>query len=105
MLVVRVHPQTLMKINKELVKKVAKISRISITEKEVSRFADDFKAILRDFSKLKKINTDCVKPTFSGFELQNVMRDDRTKKCLSNEQALSNTKNQENGFFKGPKTI
>ena len=44
-----------MKIDKELVKKVAKLARLNLTEKEASKFADDFKEILHDFSKLKKM--------------------------------------------------
>jgi aspartyl-tRNA(Asn)/glutamyl-tRNA(Gln) amidotransferase subunit C len=104
-LVVRVHPQTLMKIDKELVRKVARISRIEINERELKKFAEDFKEVLADFSKLKKINTDDVEPTFLGFELMSVMRDDISGKCLRAKYVFLNTENKENGFFKGPKTL
>jgi aspartyl-tRNA(Asn)/glutamyl-tRNA(Gln) amidotransferase subunit C len=104
-LVVRVHPQTLMKIDKDLVKKVAKIARLNLTEPEIKKFESDFKDVLAEFSKLNKINTDNIKPTFSALELANVSRKDEVKKCLTNAEALSNTKNKEQGFFKGPKTL
>ncbi|MBT3583149.1 Asp-tRNA(Asn)/Glu-tRNA(Gln) amidotransferase subunit GatC [Candidatus Woesearchaeota archaeon] len=94
-----------MKINKELVKKVAKIARLTLSEQEVKQFSEDFNDILQDFSKLKKINTDNVEPSFDPIAIQNVLRLDNVERCLSNSDALSNTKSKENGFFKGPKTI
>ncbi|MFA4820401.1 MAG: Asp-tRNA(Asn)/Glu-tRNA(Gln) amidotransferase subunit GatC [Candidatus Aenigmatarchaeota archaeon] len=35
--------------------------------------------------------------------MENVLREDAPEKCLSNEEALKNTKHKEKGFFKGPR--
>ncbi|MBT3940794.1 Asp-tRNA(Asn)/Glu-tRNA(Gln) amidotransferase subunit GatC [Candidatus Woesearchaeota archaeon] len=94
-----------MKVDRQLVKKVAAIARINLTESELAKFTDDFKDILQDFSVLSKIDTDKVVPTFCSADLQNVYRQDRVDKCLIRQKALVNTKHKENGFFKGPKTV
>jgi aspartyl-tRNA(Asn)/glutamyl-tRNA(Gln) amidotransferase subunit C len=94
-----------MKIDKELVRKVSKIARLALSEQEVKQFSEDFEDILQDFSKLKKINTDNVEPSFDPVAIQNVFRSDIVEKCLTNSEAQSNTKSKEKGFFKGPKTI
>jgi len=94
-----------MKIKKEIVENVARIARLDLTQKEVEKFEEDFRDILKDFSKLKKVSTDCVKPTFSTLEFGLHMSSDCVQKSITNSQALSNTKNKEKGFFKGPKTI
>jgi aspartyl-tRNA(Asn)/glutamyl-tRNA(Gln) amidotransferase subunit C len=94
-----------MKIDKLLVKKVAAIARINLTEQELTSFTQDFKDILKDFSALRKINTDKVVPTYCPIDLQNIYRPDSVGKCLTKQKALSNTKHKEKGFFKGPKTI
>ena len=39
------------------------------------------------------------------YDIKDVMRKDELEQCLPQEEALSNTKNKENGFFKGPKVI
>ena len=94
-----------MKIDKLLVKKVAAIARINLSEQELIRFTQDFKNILKDFSELRKIDTDSVEPTFCPIVLKNIYRQDSVGKCLTKQKALSNTKHKEKGFFKGPKTI
>lgn len=94
-----------MKIDEQLVKKVAAIARINLTELELTKFTEDFKDILKDFSALKKVNTDKVEPTFCPTDLQNIYRQDAVGKCLTKQKALYNTKHKEKGFFKGPKTI
>ena len=46
-----------MKIDKELIEKVAKISRLNLSEKDKEGFIKDFKDILEMFSQINKINT------------------------------------------------
>lgn len=94
-----------METNRELIEKIASISRLNLTESEVNEFLPQLKEILNAFSKIKEIDTENVKPSFQPLEIKNVYREDKTEKCLSQEEALKNTKHKENGFFKGPKTI
>ncbi len=59
--------------------------------------------ILEAFGKLDKIDVKNEKPSFQPIELSNVMREDKVEKCLTQEEALKNTKNKKDGYFLGPK--
>ena len=94
-----------MKIDKALIKHVAEISRINLTEAEIKEFLPQLKEILTAFSKIKQVNTDNVKPSYHVVELKNRVREDIPKKCLDNETALKNTKHKKDGYFMGPKVV
>ena len=92
-------------VDKKTVKKVAQIARINLTEKELKKFSGDLNSILNAFKILDELNTKNVKPTFQPIEVKNVMRDDKIEKSLTQKEALSNTKNKEKKYFKGPRAL
>ncbi len=94
-----------MKVDKELISRVAKNARLNLSDKEVDGFIKDLKEILDHFSVLDEVDTKDVKPSFQPIPLKNVFRDDKIGKCLSQEEALSNTLNKKDGFFRGPKSF
>ena len=94
-----------METNRKLIEKIASISRLNLTESEVNEFLPQLREILNAFSKIKEVNTEKIKPSFQPLEIKNIYREDKIEKCLSQEEALKNTKHKEDGFFKGPKTI
>lgn len=94
-----------MKIDKALIKHVAEISRINLTETEIKEFLPQLKEILVAFSKIKQVNTDNVKPSYHVVDIKNALREDIPKKSLDNETALKNTKHKKDGYFMGPKVV
>jgi aspartyl-tRNA(Asn)/glutamyl-tRNA(Gln) amidotransferase subunit C len=94
-----------MNIDKDLIKKVAKIARLNLTESEIKEFLPQLKEILNSFSVMNDINTDNIKPAFQPIEIKNIYREDKIEKSLTQQGALSNTKHKKDGFFKGPKAI
>jgi len=94
-----------MKVDKELIKKVASVARLELTDAEIKKFQPQLKDILDAFSKIDKVNTDKTKPSFQPVELKNRLREDKKGKCLTQEEALSNTEHKKDGYFKGPKAI
>ncbi len=88
-----------------IVEKVAKVARLELTEIEKKKFEKDMKEILSAFSTLDKVKTEGVEPAFQPIETKNVLREDVVEECLSQEDALANTKHKENGFFKGPRVV
>jgi len=92
-------------IDKKTVEHVASLARIYLTEEEIEKFSKDFKDILDAFSSLDRVDTENVKPSFHPIEMKNVMREDKEEKCLSQEEALSNAEQKEDGFFKGPRAV
>jgi aspartyl-tRNA(Asn)/glutamyl-tRNA(Gln) amidotransferase subunit C len=94
-----------MEINKELIKKVAKNSRLQLTDAEIDEFVPQFKEILNSFSELDKINTNKVNPSFQPIEIKNALREDIVKPSLPVEEALKNAKHQKGDYFLGPKAL
>ncbi|MFH1641624.1 MAG: Asp-tRNA(Asn)/Glu-tRNA(Gln) amidotransferase subunit GatC [Nanoarchaeota archaeon] len=94
-----------MKVDKELVRNVASVARLRLTNEEIEKFAPQLKEILDAFSKLDEVDTDNVIPSFQPVELKNVMRDDKVGESLSQEKALKNTIHKKDGYFKGPKVV
>ena len=92
-----------MKITEETVERVAKLARIELTAREVKKFEKDLNDILAAFKTLDE--APMSEPSFQPIKMQNVMREDEPEKCLTNEEALRNTKHKEKGFFKGPKAV
>ena len=94
-----------MKVDKELILKVARNARLNLTEKEIEEFLPQLKDILDNFEKIKNVDTKDVKEIFHPIEIKNNFREDVVEKSLSQDEALSNTKHKKDGYFKGPKAL
>ena len=89
------------KITEETVKHVAQLARLELTASEVKKFQKDLTDILDAFKTLDE--APAADPSFQPLPMENVLREDIAEKCLTNQDALKNTKHKEKGFFKGPK--
>ncbi len=94
-----------MEVNEKLVREVAAIARLELTDKEVKAFVPELQEVLASFSCLDEVNTEGVTPSFHPVEQKNVMREDEPGKCLSQEEALSLAHHKKDGYFMGPKVI
>ena len=94
-----------MKIDKQLIEKVAKNARLKLTDKEIKEFIPQFKEILDTLSKLKEVNTENTKVSIQPVEIKNITRKDEIGKCFTTEEILSNTKHKKNNYFLGPKAL
>ncbi|OGH24882.1 MAG: hypothetical protein A3B47_02095 [Candidatus Levybacteria bacterium RIFCSPLOWO2_01_FULL_39_24] len=86
-----------MKIN---VPHVAKLANLPLKPEEERKFEKQLSEILNYFEKLKEVDTKNVETTSQVTGLENVTREDKAINSLTQEEALSNTKSQHNGFFK-----
>ena len=93
------------KVDKKLLLDVAANSRLKLSEEEIEKFLPQLKEVLENFSKLDKLNVEKEEPSFQPIKLKNVFREDKVGKCLTQEEALSNTTHKKNGYFKGPKVV
>jgi aspartyl-tRNA(Asn)/glutamyl-tRNA(Gln) amidotransferase subunit C len=90
-------------LSPEIVRKVAEAARLDLTEGEIKKFSRDLQDVLLAFKDLDKVPD--VKPSFHPLEIKDIMRDDLTESCLSQEESLRNARNKESGFFKGPRAL
>ncbi len=89
-------------IDREEVEQVAASARLELTEDETDALRDDLADILESFESLDDIDTEDVDPAFHPVDLDTEPRDDTTDDCLSRDEALQNTDNTEDGYFRGP---
>ncbi|MFY4812547.1 Asp-tRNA(Asn)/Glu-tRNA(Gln) amidotransferase subunit GatC [Haloarcula sp. AONF1] len=85
-------------VDPEEVRHVADLARVDLADDEIERFTEQFVDILDAFEAL-----DDVPETEREADLSNVMRPDETRESLSQEEALQNANDTEEGQFKGPK--
>ena len=94
-----------MEVDTDLVKHVAELARLKLTDAEIKRFTPQLKEILESFKVLEEVDTKDAKPAFHPVDLKNFMREDKTESSLSQEKSLENSKNNKDGYFKGPKSM
>lgn len=90
------------KLTKEEVKHVANLARLSITEEEAEKFAEQLGKITEFAEQLNELDTTNVEPTTHVLPLVNVMREDVAVKGLDREVMMLNVKEQEDGQVKVP---
>ncbi len=90
------------KINKELLDHICVISRLSLTEQEKSLYIKQLSQVLDVFKQLDEVKAD-VAPSFQPYKFENVWRDDAA--ASTKWDPLSNAKQKENGYFKGPRIV
>lgn len=86
------------RVDPDEVRHVADLARVDLDDEAVAQFADQFGDILDYFEAL-----DDVPEVESEPELVNVMRTDDVRESLTQEEALQNADETEEGRFKGPK--
>lgn len=92
------------RITPETIKHIASLARLNLTAGESKRFQADMEEILKAFDVLNSLPTES-EPSFQPMKLEAVLREDEKEPPLTQEQALSNTKHKEKGFFRGPKAV
>ena len=93
------------KIDSQQVKKVAKLSRLQLSEQEVKEFAGQLSAILEYVEKLNELDTAGVEPLAHCLAISNVFRADEVKESLGTEKTLANAPQKDGDFFKVPKIL
>ncbi len=93
------------KIDQALVRKVAKLSRLELTEAEVEEFTGQLSAILDYVEKMKELDTTNVEPLAHCLPISNVFREDVVKESLGTERTLANAPQRDGPFFKVPKIL
>ena len=88
-----------------MVKHVALLSRLTFTPQELHDFTEQLDKILTYVDKLGELDTSDVEPTSHSLKMSNIFREDRMTPSLSNEEALANAPESEEGCFKVPKVI
>ncbi|MFQ3549716.1 MAG: Asp-tRNA(Asn)/Glu-tRNA(Gln) amidotransferase subunit GatC [Armatimonadota bacterium] len=94
-----------MKLTKEQVESVAKLSRLQLGEEELDKLSGHINNLLGYFEKLQEIDTDNVEPTSHVIPVSNVMRKDEVKPSLTPEEVIANGPQVAANCFVVPKIV
>ena len=94
-----------MKIDKNTINKIARLSRIKLDSKESEDYIKDLNSILDWVEQLNEINTDNVEPLTNISSSVLPKRDDISEDINSSEEILENAPDKIEGFFSVPKVV
>ncbi|MDV2479402.1 MAG: Asp-tRNA(Asn)/Glu-tRNA(Gln) amidotransferase subunit GatC [bacterium] len=93
------------KISRNEVLHVARLARLTFSEAEVDRLAEQLSAILAYIEKLEEVDTTGVEPTSHVLPLTNVFKDDEARPSTKREQIMAGGPSTEHGHYKVPKIV
>ena len=94
-----------MSIDKDTVKHISKLARISLDEKKIDSLSKDLTSIMKFIEKLNKLNTDKTIPLTSIINASLKSRKDEVKVEKIRDQILKNSPEENDEFFVVPKVI
>ena len=94
-----------MSIDKNTVKHISKLARISLDEKKTNSLSKDLSSIMNFIEKLNELNTDKTTPLTSIINTSLRSRDDQVKDGKIREEILKNSPEDNGEFFVVPKVI
>jgi aspartyl-tRNA(Asn)/glutamyl-tRNA(Gln) amidotransferase subunit C len=94
-----------MAVDEALVRRVAKLARIAVTDDEVPHLAGELNAILDFVEELSAVDVSGVEPMTSVTPMKIPMREDGVTAGGEPERVLANAPVREGDFFVVPKVV
>ncbi len=94
-----------MKIDKNTINKIARLSRIKLDDKESEDYIKDLNSILDWVEQLNEVNTENVEPLSNISSSILPQREDVSKDTNSSDEILENAPDKLEGFFAVPKVV
>ncbi len=93
-----------MKIDKKEVSYIAKLAKLTFSEKEIEKLSNEFNQIFTHFENIDKEQLDDI--DVNEFESKiSVLRKDEMKKFTAKEELYLNAKKKRDGYLEIPKII
>lgn len=92
-------------IDETVVRKIADLSRLNLTDEEVTDQARQMAQIVGMMADLQKIDTEGIPPTHHVTGIENVLRADESRPGMPVEEALANAPQAEDTMFLVPKIV
>ncbi|MCF8284403.1 MAG: Asp-tRNA(Asn)/Glu-tRNA(Gln) amidotransferase subunit GatC [Sphingobacteriales bacterium] len=94
-----------MKIDKDLVDKIAHLARLEFQDEQKVKIEEDLNRILSFMESLNEVDTSAVAPLIYLSDEVNVFRADVVKQEITHEEALRNAPKKDSDYFRVPKVI
>ncbi|HEX8681783.1 MAG TPA: Asp-tRNA(Asn)/Glu-tRNA(Gln) amidotransferase subunit GatC [Ardenticatenaceae bacterium] len=94
-----------MSLTLKQVEEIAELARLDLSRGEKERFRDQLSAILDYAERLQQLDTSDVPPTAQVTGLVGVMREDVITASFTQDEALANAPQDQDGFFVVPTVL
>lgn len=94
-----------MSVTRKDVEYIASLAKLKFEDTELDNYTHQLNDILAYVEKLNELDTENIEPLSHPVENNNVFREDELKPSISTEEALKNSPNKTEEFFRVPKVI
>lgn len=94
-----------MSVDKETVRKVARLARIAVPEDRLQPLSAELNGILAWIEQLDEVNVEGVEPMTTPVAMTLPMREDKVTDGNIRDQVLANAPRSADGFFVVPKVV
>ena len=94
-----------MTLSRAEVEHVARLARLALSDQELALFEEQLSKIIDHAQTVTGLDTEGVNPTFSTMPLLNVFRPDEVVPPLTQEEALANAPDPQDGYFRVPRIL
>ena len=89
-------------LTKDVVRRIADLARLEITDEEVTQYCDQLSAILDYAARLQAIDTTGIPPTSSVLPPLSTLREDEPQKCLERDEIMKIAPRTAHGQYRVP---
>lgn len=93
------------KIAEQEVRKIAELSRLSLSSDELKKRTEDMNNIINYMDTLNEIDTDNVKELYNVNDMSNPLRDDTFEQSLDKKDVLKNSPSSNDDYIEVPLTV
>ena len=94
-----------MAVDKDEVRRIAKLAALELSEEEIERYQADLEAILTYVSQIQQTELGETSEELDPDRAENALREDEVAPGLTREQALLNAPDTDGEFFRVPPAI
>ena len=93
------------KISEQEVRKIAELSRLSLSSDELKKRTEDMNNILNYMDTLNEIDTEGVEELLNVHDMKNSLRKDEFSKSISKDDVLRNSPSDDQNYIEVPLTV
>jgi len=93
------------KVSKLEVKKIAELSRLSLSSEELKKRTEDMNNILNYMDTLNEIDTENIEELYNVNDIKNSLREDNYEPSLDKKDVLANSPSSNSDYVEVPLTV
>ncbi len=93
------------KVDEKLVREIASLARLDLTDEETKTFVPQFQDILKYFSILNELDTENVPPAYLSSANKSVMREDKVEESVPTQEFLDNAPQAKDDYVVIPRVL